>query len=59
MSQILRAFQFAKKSLLELRPGLEEVSEDAAAAEEWIQNFSMFLVRIDRSSSLGHFLTDL
>ncbi|KAH9019221.1 hypothetical protein EDB85DRAFT_2153962 [Lactarius pseudohatsudake] len=43
MSQMLRAFQFAKKSLLELRPGLEEVSEDAAAAEEWIQNFSIFL----------------
>ncbi|KAH9006024.1 hypothetical protein EDB83DRAFT_2323984 [Lactarius deliciosus] len=43
MSQMLCAFQFIKKSLLELHPGLEEVSEDAAMAEEWIQNFSIFL----------------
>ncbi|KAH8976590.1 hypothetical protein EDB83DRAFT_2328069 [Lactarius deliciosus] len=42
-SQKIRAFQFVKQSYLALRPGLEQVAEDAAAAEEWIQTFSMLL----------------
>ncbi|KAH9019228.1 hypothetical protein EDB85DRAFT_2153972 [Lactarius pseudohatsudake] len=42
-SQKIRAFQFAKQSYLALLPGLEQVAEDAAAAEEWIQTFSMLL----------------
>ncbi|KAH9016700.1 hypothetical protein EDB85DRAFT_1898008 [Lactarius pseudohatsudake] len=49
-SQKIRAFQFAKQSYLALRPELEQVAEDPAAAEEWIQTFSMLLVSVGPSS---------
>ena len=41
-----RAFLFAKKTLLDLRPGLEGVAEDPDAATEWVTIFSNTLVQI-------------
>jgi hypothetical protein len=44
-AQQLRAFQYAKRSLLGLRTELGDVADDAVAASEWIQTFSAALVR--------------